>query len=95
MAKLYDGNNFDEIIKGRVLVDFYAEWCGPCKMLGPVLEVIDKIDVLKVNVDDNQELARKYGVMSIPCLILFENGEEVKRTLGFMPKAKVEEFIDN
>lgn len=93
MAKIYDGNNFDDIIKNRVLVDFYADWCGPCKMLGPVLEKIDGIEVLKVNVDDNQELSRKYGVMSIPCLILFENGEEVKRNVGFMPEAKIREFI--
>lgn len=94
MVKIYGGNNFDEIIKDRILVDFYADWCGPCKMLGPVLEKIDGIDILKVNVDDNQDLARKYGVMSIPCLILFENGEEVKRNVGFMPEAKIKEFIE-
>lgn len=90
----YDGSNFDEIIKERVLVDFYANWCGPCKMLGPVLEkVSDEIKVLKVNVDDNQELARKYGVMSIPCVILFDNGKEVKRNVGFVSEAKLREFI--
>ena len=72
MVRHYDGNNFDEIIKSRVLVDFYADWCGPCKMLGPELEKIDGIDIVKVNVDDNQELAREYGVMSIPCVILFD-----------------------
>ena len=90
----YDGSNFDEIIKERVLVDFYANWCGPCKMLGPVLEkVSDEIKVLKVNVDDNQELARKYGVMSIPCVILFDNGKEVQRNVGFVSEAKLREFI--
>lgn len=87
-------SNFDEIIKERVLVDFYADWCGPCKMLGPVLEkVSDEIKVVKVNVDDNQELAKKYGVMSIPCVILFDKGQEIKRSIGFVPEGKLREFI--
>lgn len=93
MVKIYGGENFDEIIKDRVLVDFYADWCGPCKMLGPVLEKVNDIEILKVNVDDNNQLAKKYGVMSIPCLILFENGKEIKRNVGFMPEAKIKEFI--
>ena len=90
----YDGNNFNDLIQTRVLVDFYANWCGPCKMLGPVLEkVSDEVKVLKVNVDENQELAREYGVMSIPCVILFDNGKEIKRSVGFMPDGKLREFI--
>ena len=90
----YNGNDFNELIEERVLVDFYANWCGPCKMLGPVLEkVSDEIKVLKVNVDENQDLARKYGVMSIPCIILFDNGKEVKRNIGFIPENKIREFI--
>lgn len=90
----YEGNNFKEIIKERVLVDFYANWCGPCKMLGPELEkVSDEIKILKVNVDANQDLAREYGVMSIPCVILFDNGNEIKRNVGFMPEGKLREFI--
>lgn len=93
MAKMYNGENFDEIIKNRVLVDFYADWCGPCKMLGPVLEKINDIDIIKVNVDMYGELSRKYGIMSIPCLILFEDGKEVKRNLGFINEDKVREFI--
>lgn len=93
MVKIYNGDNFSDIIKKRILVDFYADWCGPCKMLGPVLEKVNGIDVLKVNVDDNQDLARKYGVMSIPCLILFDEGEEVKRSVGFMNDTKIQEFI--
>lgn len=90
---IYKGEDFENIIKRKVLVDFYADWCGPCKMLGPVLEKITDIDVVKVNVDDYNDLARKYGVMSIPCLVLFNNGSEVKRNVGFIPEAKVREFI--
>lgn len=90
----YEGNNFNELIEKRVLVDFYANWCGPCKMLSPVLEkVSDEIDIIKVNVDSNQELARLYGVMSIPCIILFEDGKEIKRNIGFIPETKLREFI--
>lgn len=95
MAKMYNGENFDEIIKNRVLVDFYADWCGPCKMLGPVLEKINDIDIIKVNVDMYGELSRKYGIMSIPCLILFEDGKEIKRNLGFISEDKIREFIKN
>lgn len=94
MVLNYNGEDFNKIIEEKVLVDFYANWCGPCKMLSPVLEKIsDEIKILKVNVDDYQELARSYGVMSIPCVILFENGKEVKRNVGFMPENKLREFI--
>lgn len=90
----YQGENFQEVIKKKVLVDFFANWCGPCKMLGPILEKIsDEIEVVKVDVDAYQTLAREYGVMSIPCLILFEEGKEVKRTVGFLPEPKLREFI--
>ena len=90
----YDGSNFKELINEKVLVDFYANWCGPCKMLSPVLEkVSSEVKVLKVNVDENPELAREYGVMSIPCIILFDGGEEVKRNVGFIPEGKLKEFI--
>lgn len=90
----YDGNNFKEVTKERVLVDFYANWCGPCKMLAPVLEsVSNDIKVVKVNIDEHQDLAREYGVMSIPCLILFENNKVVKKSVGFMPEAKLRDFI--
>ena len=94
MVTNYEGSNFNGLIQTKVLVDFYANWCGPCKMLGPVLEkVSDEIKVLKVNVDENGDLARKYGVMSIPCVILFDNGKEIKRNVGFMPEGKLREFI--
>lgn len=93
MVKIYNGEDFNSLIKSRVLVDFYADWCGPCKMLGPVLEKIEGVDVIKVNVDNYEELAREYSVMSIPCVILFEDGKEIKRNIGFMNEAKVKEFI--
>lgn len=90
--------DFNEIIKNKVLVDFYADWCGPCKMLAMEIEKaaneID-IDIVKVNVDEEEDIARKYGVMSIPTLILFENGQELKKTIGFMPKDKIKEFIED
>lgn len=98
MLKHYSENNFDEVIKSKVLVDFYANWCGPCKMLSPILEQLASevdIDIIKVDVDKYQDLAREYKIMSIPCLILFDNKKEIKRTLGFMPKEKLKEFINN
>lgn len=81
----------------RVLVDFNADWCGPCKMLRPILDEIaktnDEIEIVSVNIDDNEELAKEYGVMSIPCLVLFEKGKEIDRSVGLIPKKKIEEFI--
>lgn len=90
--------DFNEIIKNKVLVDFYADWCGPCKMLAMEIEKVASeidIDIVKVNVDEEEEIARKYGVMSIPTLILFENGQELKKTIGFMPKERIKEFIED
>ena len=90
----YNGSDFNEIIKENVLVDFYASWCGPCKLLGPELEKIaNDIKVIKVDIDKYRELARSYGVMSIPCLVRFNNGDELKRNIGFMPESKLREFI--
>lgn len=92
----YNNENFNELTKNKVLVDFYATWCGPCKMLSPVLDSLSEeidIDIIKIDVDKNNDLAREYGVMSIPTLILFENNNELKRTLGFMDKEKIKEFI--
>ena len=90
--------DFNEIIKNKVLVDFYADWCGPCKMLAIEIEKVASeidIDIVKVNVDEEEDIARRYGVMSIPTLILFENGQELKKTIGFMPKDKIKEFIED
>ena len=90
----YNNEDFNDLIKTKVLVDFYANWCGPCKMLAPELEKIsEEIQIIKVDIDKNSELARQYGVMSIPCLIMFDKGEEIKRSIGFMPEKKLKEFI--
>ncbi len=90
---LENEQEFNELIKGKVLVDFYADWCGPCKRLAPILEELTDIDVLKVNVDMFDELSRSYGIMSIPTLILFENSKELKKTIGFKTKEEIIEFI--
>ncbi len=80
----------DEIKEGLVLVDFYADWCGPCRMLAPVIEEVanelPNVKIIKINVDEREDVARTYGVMSIPTVILFENGEIKKKQVGFMPK---------
>ena len=94
-------DNFEsEVIASEipVLVDFWAPWCGPCKMLGPVISQIaeeneGKIKVGKVNVDDEEELAMQYGIQSIPTVLLFKNGEVVEQSLGFKPKAFFEDLI--
>jgi len=100
MVNIVNENNFEtEVLKSekKVVVDFNAEWCGPCKMLAPVLEEISeaKTDVkfASINVDENQNLASEYNVMSIPCLVIIENGKEVKRSVGLMPKSEIEHFI--
>ncbi len=87
--------DFNSLIKDKVLVDFYANWCGPCKMLGPVLEKVESdIKVIKVDVDAFEDLAREYGVMSIPTIILFNEGKEIKRNIGFIDKERLEKFLD-
>ena len=91
--------NFEEEVlksKKKVLVDFNADWCGPCRMLRPVIEQLSDNEDYKfvsINIDDEENLASKYGVMSIPCLVVFENGKEVKRSVGLIPKNEVEKLL--
>ena len=96
MVKHLENENFDELIsKGITLVDFYADWCGPCKMLGPVLEQIDFVEVVKINVDNHPDLATKYGVMSIPTMIFFKDGEELKKEIGFRNLNEIKDIYDS
>ncbi len=86
---------FDETVSGStepVVVDFWAEWCGPCKMIAPILdeiaeEQVGKVKITKLNVDENPSIAQRYGVMSIPTMLVFENGEVTKQIVGAKPKA--------
>ena len=92
-------DNFQELIsKGVVLVDFNADWCGPCKMMAPVVEEFSakhpEVKVVSVNIDGEDELAEKFEVASIPCLVLFRDGEEVTRKVGVTPMKKLEKMLE-
>jgi thioredoxin 1 len=90
-----------EVLKSQlpVFVDFWAEWCGPCRMVGPAVEQLSKsldgkVKIVKLNVDENQEIAVKYGIHSIPSLLLFKDGNEIARTVGAAPKEAYQKFIE-
>jgi thioredoxin 1 len=98
--KVSDASFESDVLKatGPVVVDFWAEWCGPCRMIAPALEEIagslgSKVKILKLNVDENPATAAKYGIMSIPTLMIFKNGEMASRQVGAAPKQKLEQWI--
>ncbi|AYA76181.1 thioredoxin [Bacillus sp. Y1] len=98
IVNITDDTFKNEISNGLVLVDFWAPWCGPCKMIAPVLEEIneemgDQVKIAKLNVDDNQVTTGEFGVMSIPTLLLFKDGEVVEKVIGFQPKENLVEVI--
>ena len=103
MEKKFTTENFDaEVLKADkpVLVDFYADWCGPCKTMAPVVEKLAQdfegtAVVGKLNVDENEEIAMRYGVMTIPTLIVFKNGEVLKKTVGVQSREDVEQMLRN
>ena len=100
VAEVTDSNFQAEVIESETatLVDFWAPWCGPCRVVGPVLEEIaserDDIRIVKLNVDDNQQTAAQYQVLSIPTMILFRNGAEAKKIIGAYPKKKILEQLE-
>lgn len=98
-VKPVNGGELEELLnkKPLVLVDFWAEWCLPCKLIAPAVEEIartyEELTCVKVNIDENQESAAKYGIMGIPTLILFKNGKPVERIVGAVPKEQIEQQI--
>ncbi|MFQ8705126.1 MAG: thioredoxin [Thomasclavelia sp.] len=98
--KILNSNEFDSAIaSGIVLVDFYADWCGPCKMLAPVLdgiaEKMTQVDFYKINVDTSSDIAGRYGVQAIPNLIIFKDGKAVDQITGFVPENEIVKRIEN
>ncbi len=97
-----DGNFDTDVLQSdkAVLLDFWAEWCGPCKMIAPILaeaadEYEDKLSVVKLNIDENPNIAQKFGIRSIPTLMIFKDGAPQAQKLGAMSKSQLTEFLDN
>lgn len=96
MIKYLENEQLEDLVKrGIHIVDFYADWCGPCKMMGSVLEQMDNVSIIKVNTDTHPELSQKFGVMSIPTLVFFKDGKEIKKEIGFKSKEELERILSN
>lgn len=100
MAKIINSNEFNDTIeKGVVVVDFFATWCGPCKMLAPVLDELNEelkdVDFVKVDIDKSMDLAQKFRIVSVPTMKIFKDGEEVDTLMGFMPKAQIKSTVES
>ncbi len=100
MPEALNSANFDSTVaKGTTVVDFWASWCGPCRMLAPIFEELSKevkgVKFAKVDITESEEIAQKYGVMSIPTLIIFKNGKEVDRRMGALPKDLLKKWIES
>ena len=92
---ILENEDLNELTKeGLHLVDFYADWCGPCKMMGEVLNEVTSINIIKVNTDKHSEIALKHGIMSIPTLLFIKNGEILRKEIGFIEKDRLEEIIE-
>ncbi len=95
MITIANDKNFDELTnKQFVLVDFFATWCGPCKMLSPVLEQLENVDIVKVDVDEAGETCKKYAIMSVPTLMIFKNGKMISKKMGYMPLDMLKSWIE-
>lgn len=102
MARVINNSEFEnEVLRssGVVLVDFFAEWCGPCKMISPILDELSlemegKLNIFKVDIDKSGELALKYNVMAVPTMIIFKNGKEIDKVMGFLPKSTLKAKLD-
>lgn len=96
MIEYLSGQKLEDVLTNDItIIDFFAEWCGPCKMISAELEKMENIKIIKVNVDDHEELAQTHGVMSIPTVEIYKNKEMVERFIGFKTKEEIEEIIMN
>ena len=94
MIRKYNKEDLTKL-EGVYLIDFYADWCGPCKMLGQVLETMEDVNIIKINVDEEEKLAKRYKIMSIPNLLIIKDGEIKKQLIGFRSTEELLKEIDN
>ena len=95
MIKYLKEEKLEDLVKnGTHIVDFYAEWCGPCKMLGSVLEKMEDVSIIKIKVDEHPQLASQYGIMSIPVIMIFKDGKEICKQMGFQPEESIRKLLE-